>query len=118
MTDTTTEAVERLAELAASFHATKQPKIEAGDNYKSAVFKMGFRSGYVSAVAAIQTPDPVINVISLQPTRTYEDGLRDAANYCQYVADEAKSCGMSQMTKGALTCRNAILYIIKEKSHE
>jgi len=43
-----------------------------------------------------------------------EDGMREAMQCCQAVANEAKSYNIPQMTMGANTCRDAILDAIKK----
>lgn len=112
MTDITTEAVERLI-----------ARLEGQDPIPSrtevAVLLTALLADRDRLLRQLEKGMKVLSMVDgEQTTRTYEDGVRDAAACCRTVADEAKSYGIPQMTMGAHTCRDAILDLIKEKSHE
>ena len=70
------------------------------------------RDRLASLLAASKSPDPVTNADSCQPTRTYEDGVRDAlAMAISTIEDQFP---------GALYASNRTkcIALIKEKSHE
>jgi len=74
-----------------------------------------------TGIAASQTPDPVTNADSCQPTRTYEDGVRAAAAVAAEYARQPATGNRDHdagWDNAAICIDRAILALIKEKSHE
>jgi len=65
-----------------------------------------------NCIRALATPDQSAALDAVRADAR-EQGMREAAQECQTVADEAKGYGILQMTMGANTCRAAILAAIK-----
>jgi len=66
-----------------------------------------------TAIRALATPDQSAALDAVR-AEARAQGVREAAQLCQTVADEAKGYGIPQMTMGANTCRDAILAASKK----
>lgn len=110
MTNTTTEAVERLI---ARLNG-QDPIPSRSEVAEQCAALLAERDALKAQLAAIQTPDPVTNADSCQPTRTYEDGVRDAlAQIAALETPMTEDCMI-----GHEDAYRAVEKLIKDKSHE
>lgn len=122
MTDTTTEAVERTHRI----YINRAMVFDAGVTWTTVdgLYPHAYvpeeayralladRDRLASLLAASQSPDPVTNADSCQLTRTYEDGVWDAAAVAYRICAETRHVTLGQKAE------TSILELIKEKSHE
>ncbi len=106
------------AELAELKAALTQSRAETAAAYERAAdqfekIRAPLTYGEISSmIRALATPDQTAALDAVR-AEARAQGMRDAAQECQTLADKANGYGIQQMTMGANICRDAILAAIK-----